>query len=221
MCSSDLPPRKPRGKANRSPPEAQSLPLPTLCVSGPDSSQPGFGPDHLEVSPPQSCLNQEREFPSQGMSRASPPLGRLTRALRTQTPGSSLPSLPALFTEPRRGRLAPPRSLSRRAAAGFPDAQGARPPGLGQPLVERAARRLSSRRGCAVAQLLDREQRGGTPGRCEISAARSRRGRPGGRLTSRRTPRPPADRARTRAPAPGGNPWWAARRKSTRLNSSH
>ena len=152
-CS--LPPRKPSLRL-----EAQWLPLPTLCVTHRDSPQPRCGPDLLEVSPLQSCLKQE--FPSPGMPRTSPPVRQLTRAPRARMPGSS-----SLLPQPRVGLGGPPRSA---ASPGFPDAQGARPLGLGQPLVETAARRLSSRRGRAVAPLLAREQRLGTPGRCEISA---------------------------------------------------
>lgn len=44
----------------------------------------------------------------------------------------------------------------------------------------------------------------------EISAGRRRRGRPGSQPTSRRTRQPPAGRARSRAPEPGGNPCRAA-----------
>lgn len=148
------------GKPMGLPLEAQRLPLPTLCVSHRDSPQPGCGPDHLEVSPLQSCRKQE--FPTQGMSRMSPPVGQLSRSLRAQMPGSSY-----LLPQPRVGLGGPPRSA---ASPGFPDAQGARLLGLGQPLVETAPRRLSSRRDRAVARLLAREQRDRTPGRCEISA---------------------------------------------------
>ena len=157
---SSLPPRKPNGKPMGLPLEAQRLPLPTLCVSHRDSPQPGCGPDHLEVSPLQSCRKQE--LPTQGMSRMSPPVGQLSRSLRAQMPGSSY-----LLPQPRVGLGGPPRSA---ASPGFPDAQGARLLGLGQPLVETAPRRLSSRRDRAVARLLAREQRDRTPGRCEISA---------------------------------------------------
>lgn len=152
---SSLPPRKPGLRL-----EAQWLPLPTLCVTHRGSPLPRCGPDLLEVSPLQSCLKQE--FPSPGMPRTSPPVRQLTRAPRARMPGSS-----SLLPQPRVGLGGPPRSA---ASPGFPDVQGARPLGLGQPLVETAARRLSSRRGRAVAPLLAREQRHGTPGRCEISA---------------------------------------------------
>lgn len=109
---SSLPPRKPS-----LPLEAQWLPLPTLCVTHRDSPQPGCGPDLLEVSPLQSCLKQE--FPSPGMSRTSPPVGQLTRALRAQMLGSS-----SLLLQPRVGLGGPPRSA---ASPGFPDAQGGAP----------------------------------------------------------------------------------------------
>ena len=83
---------------------------------------------------------------------------------RPQSPDAGL-HLPSPAAPTRARRPTPQRSLP-----GFPDAQGARPLGLGQPLVETAARRLSSRRGRAVAPFLALEKRDGTPGRCEISA---------------------------------------------------
>ena len=91
------------GKQTGLPLETQWLPLPTLCVSHRDSPQAGCGPDHLEVSPLQSCLKQE--FPTQGMSRTSPPVGQLTRALKAQMPGST-----SLLPQPRLGLGGPPRS---------------------------------------------------------------------------------------------------------------
>lgn len=53
----------------------------------------------------------------------SPPLGRLTSALRAQMPDSSLPFSAALIPKPGVG--------SSQDLGWFPDAQGARPPGLG------------------------------------------------------------------------------------------
>lgn len=93
-------------------------------------------------------------------------------------------------------------------------------PNPGQPPAKTALRRLSSRRVCAVAHLLEgvsaslmvqpsRER--GPPDRQREALDGRRRGRPGVRLTSRRTPRPPAGRARTRAPAQGANPCWRPR----------
>lgn len=145
-----------------------------------------------------SRLNDEREFPGQGMSArhlllAADPHPQ-NRDAGIETPFSPSP-------RPGAGR--------RGCVSGL---------GLGQPWVGRGARRLSSCRGDAVPRLLytdasviapPRRDRG--PQDCGRCAWEKKERAPRGQLTSRRTQRPPAGRARTPAPAPGADPCPEAR----------
>lgn len=145
------------GRRTGPPWKASGSPAAILDVSGPDSSKPGSGPGHWEASPPRSLLKQEPETPDRGMSRASLLPAAAPRALRSELSGSSLPAPPARVPEPV-------------AAAGALR-------------VERAARRFSSCRGDAVAQLLDRQTPLGPrprAGRGDRGAGGDSRGKGGG-----------------------------------------